>query len=222
MKTVYVAIMGLGTVGGGAYEILKTNHDKIAAAYDVDIRVKKVLDRDEKKLREKVEPGQACLNLEEILADSEISIVIEVMGGVEPAKTFIEKCMKAGKSVVTANKELISKHWGEIEAVAKANGVGFYFEASCVGGVPIIRTLKESMQGDNIRMITGIVNGTTNYILTKMEKDGADFASALREAQDLGYPPPTSRASTRCTSCPFSLRSRSTPVFRTPRFTARA
>ena len=146
MKTVYVAIMGLGTVGGGTYEILKTNHDKIAAAYGVDIRVKKVLDRDEKKLREKVEPGQVCLNLEEILADSEISIVIEVMGGVEPAKTFIEKCMKAGKSVVTANKELISKHWGEIEAVAKANGVGFYFEASCVGGVPIIRTLKESMQ----------------------------------------------------------------------------
>lgn len=97
MKTVYVAIMGLGTVGGGTYEILKTNHDKIAAAYDVDIRVKKVLDRDEKKLLEKVEPGQVCLNLEEILADSEISIVIEVMGGVEPAKTFIEKCMKAGK-----------------------------------------------------------------------------------------------------------------------------
>ena len=187
MKTVYVAIMGFGTVGGGAYEILKTNHDKIAAAYDVDIRVKKVLDRDEKKLREKVEPGQVCLNLEEILADSEISIVIEVMGGVEPAKTFIEKCMKAGKSVVTANKELISKHWGEIEAVAKANGVGFYFEASCVGGVPIIRTLKESMQGDNIRMITGIVNGTTNYILTKMTDEGMSYDDALKKAQELGY-----------------------------------
>lgn len=187
MKTVYVAIMGLGTVGGGTYEILKTNHDKIAAAYGVDIRVKKVLDRDEKKLREKVEPGQACLNLEEILADSEISIVIEVMGGVEPAKTFIEKCMKAGKSVVTANKELISKHWGEIEAVAKANGVGFYFEASCVGGVPIIRTLKESMQGDNIRMITGIVNGTTNYILTKMTDEGMSYDDALKKAQELGY-----------------------------------
>ena len=187
MKTVYVAIMGLGTVGGGAYEILKTNHDKIAAAYGVDIRVKKVLDRDEKKLREKVEPGQACRNLEEILADSEISIVIEVMGGVEPAKTFIEKCMKAGKSVVTANKELISKHWGKIEAVAKANGVGFYFEASCVGGVPIIRTLKESMQGDNIRMITGIVNGTTNYILTKMTDEGMSYDDALKKAQELGY-----------------------------------
>ena len=109
------------------------------------------------------------------------------MGGVEPAKTFIEKAMKAGKSVVTANKELISKHWGEIEKVAKENGVGFYFEASCVGGVPIIRTLKESMQGDNIEMITGIVNGTTNYILTKMTEEGMDYDDALKMAQSLGY-----------------------------------
>lgn len=187
MKTVYVAIMGLGTVGGGAYEILTANRDKIAAAYGVDVRVKKVLGRNEAKLRAKVEPGQVCLDLDEILSDPEISIVVEVMGGVEPAKTFIEKAMKAGKSVVTANKELISKHWGKIEKVAKENGVGFYFEASCVGGVPIIRTLKESMQGDNIEMITGIVNGTTNYILTQMTEDGMDYDDALKMAQSLGY-----------------------------------
>ena len=187
MKTVYVAIMGLGTVGGGTYEILNANHDKIASAYGVDIRVKKVLDRNEEKLRAKVEPGQVCLDLNEILDDPEISIVVEVMGGVEPAKSFIEKAMKAGKSVVTANKELISKHWGEIEKVARENNVGFYFEASCVGGVPIIRTLKESMQGDNIEMITGIVNGTTNYILTKMTDEGMRYDEALAMAQSLGY-----------------------------------
>ena len=185
MKTVYVAIMGLGTVGGGTYEILNANHDKIAAAYGVDVRVKKVLDRDEAKLKAKVLPEQVCTDLNDILADREISIVVEVMGGVEPAKTFIEKVMKSGKSVVTANKELISKHWGEIEKVARENNVGFYFEASCVGGVPVIRTLKESMQGDNIEMIT--VNGTTNYILTKMTDEGMGYDDALKMAQSLGY-----------------------------------
>ena len=187
MKKVKVAIMGIGTVGGGTYDILTQNHDKIASSYGIDVEVKYVLDKDEEKLRARVKPEQITTNLADIVDDKEVSIVVEVMGGVEPAKTFITKVLNSGKSVVTANKELVSKHWAEIEAVAKANGVGLYFEASCVGGVPVIRTLNESLQGDNIQSIMGIINGTTNYILTKMTEDGMSYAEALREAQDLGF-----------------------------------
>lgn len=187
MKTVYVAIMGLGTVGGGAYEILNVNHDKIAAACGLDIRVKKVLDKNVDKLKAAVEPSQIATCIEDVVSDGDVSIVVEVMGGVEPARSFIIKALESGKSVVTANKELISKHWGELEAVAAKNNVGLYFEASCVGGVPVIRTLKESLQGDKIEMIMGIINGTTNYILTKMSREGLSYEEALAEAQALGY-----------------------------------
>ncbi len=187
MKKVQVAIMGIGTVGGGTYDILTQNHDKILASYGVDITVKKVLDKDEARLKAKVQPDQITTDLNDILSDPEISIVVEVMGGVEPAKTFITKALNAGKSVVTANKELISKHWSEIEEVAKKNNVGLYFEASCVGGVPVIRTLNESLQGDKICSIMGIINGTTNYILTKMTEEGMSYEDALRQAQELGF-----------------------------------
>ena len=187
MKVVNVAIMGIGTVGGGTYKILTDNHDHIMSAHDLDVRVKKVLDKDLDRLKSTVRPDQITTNLDEILADDEISIVVEVMGGVEPAKTFITKALKAGKSVVSANKELIAKHWPELEKVAKENGVGFYFEASCVGGVPVIRTLKESLQGDSIQTIMGIINGTTNYILTKMTQEDMSYADALKQAQELGF-----------------------------------
>ncbi|MBR7141900.1 MAG: homoserine dehydrogenase, partial [Clostridia bacterium] len=187
MKTVKVAIIGMGTVGGGTYDLLTANHDKILSSYGLDVQIKKVLDKDEQKLANKVKPEQVCRSLDEILADEEISIVVEVMGGVEPAKTFITKIMQSGKSVVTANKELISKQWADLERVARENGVGLYFEASCVGGVPIIRTLNESLQGDNIKSIMGIINGTTNYILTKMTEEGMSYEEALAQAQQLGY-----------------------------------
>ncbi len=187
MKIVNVAILGLGTVGGGTYDILVSNHDKIATSSGLDVRVKKVLDKDVDKLKAKLAEDQIAYSLDDVLNDDEISIVVELMGGVEPAKTFITKALQSGKSVVTANKELISKHWSELEAVARENNVGLYFEASCVGGVPIIRTLKESLQGDNIEMLMGIINGTTNYILTKMSQEGWSYDEALKEAQALGY-----------------------------------
>ena len=187
MKNIQVAILGLGTVGGGTYDILVANHDKIASSSGLDIKVKKVLDKNVEMLKSRLDESQIAYSLDDILCDDEISIVVELMGGVEPAKTFITKVLKSGKSVVTANKELISKHWSELEAVARENGVGLYFEASCVGGVPIIRTLKESLQGDNIEMIMGIINGTTNYILTKMSQEGWSYEEALKEAQALGY-----------------------------------
>lgn len=188
MKKINVAIMGLGTVGGGTYEILTENREHIKSTQAVDIRVTKVLDRDrERVLAKGVLPQNYCSDISGITSDDGIDIVVETMGGVEPAKSYITAVLKSGKSVVTANKELISKCWHELEPIAKQNGVGLYFEASCVGGVPIIRTLTQSMQANKICNLYGIINGTTNYILTKMSEDGLSYEAALREAQQLGY-----------------------------------
>lgn len=187
MKKVYVAIIGCGTVGGGTFDILTENREVILKKTGADVEVKKILDKYPEKLAGKVSADKLASSLDEILADPEISIVVETMGGVEPAKTFILKCFAAGKNVVSANKELIAKCWGELEEAAKKNNVGFYFEASCVGGVPVIRTLTESLQGDNITSIAGIFNGTTNFILSKMTDEGSDYATVLAEAQKLGF-----------------------------------
>ena len=188
MKERNIAIMGLGTVGGGAYDILVGNRDYIKKTRGLDIRVKKILDRDYSALeRRGISREVFASSVDELASDPDIELVVETMGGVEPAKTFITTLLKAGKSVVTANKELLAKHWSELEPIAKANKCGLYFEASCVGGVPIIRALGESFQGDKINSIYGIINGTTNYILSKMTSEGCDYATALKEAQALGY-----------------------------------
>lgn len=188
MKKIKVAIMGLGTVGGGTYEALTRNRDVIADGYDVDVEVVKVLDRSADVLVQRGVPAEKyASNIDEIIKDDDISVVVETMGGLEPAGTFITKALKSGKNVVTANKELLSKRLDELEAAAKEGGAGLYFEASCVGGVPVIRTLTEGMQANRITEIMGIINGTTNYILTKMTEDGSTYAAALKEAQKLGY-----------------------------------
>lgn len=188
MKKINIAIMGLGTVGGGTYDILTGNRGMILKTQGLDIVVSKILDKDIERVTSRgIDRSIATTDLNDILSDPSISIVVEVMGGVEPAKTFITKVLLSGKSVVTANKELISKHWFELEAAAKKGGVGLYFEASCVGGVPIIRTLTDSMQANNIQNLFGIINGTTNYILTKMTQEGVSYDSALKEAKLLGY-----------------------------------
>jgi len=187
-KTVNVAIMGIGTVGGGTYEILTQNHDYLLANHGIDFRVKKVLDKNLERVKSFGIPESAVASgVDEIASDKDISIVVETMGGVEPAKTFIEKVLLSGKSVVTANKELVSKHWPTLEAAAKKGGAGLYFEASCVGGVPIIRALRESLQANHVNSLVGIINGTTNYILSKMTEEGMSYADALKEAQSLGY-----------------------------------
>lgn len=188
MKKLNVAILGLGTVGGGTYEILTNNHDMIKRTQGLDIKVVRVLDRDRERATARGLSADAVTeNVDDIAQDESIDIVVETMGGVEPAKTYIAKMLSCGKSVVTANKELISKYWYELEPIAKKSGAGLYFEASCVGGVPIIRTLTESMQANNICKLYGIINGTTNYILTKMTDEGLSYETALREAQQLGY-----------------------------------
>lgn len=186
MKKVYVAIMGLGTVGKGTYDDILDSHDKIAAVYGMDLIVKRVLDRNEERFN-CLPDGVGTTSVDDIIFDPDVSIVVETMGGVEPAKTFIMRAFNSGKSVVSANKELIAKHWEELQDCAERNGVGFYFEASCVGAVPIIRVLNESVRSDTVEAVYGIINGTTNYILSKMTHEGVGYQEALKQAQELGY-----------------------------------
>ena len=188
MKKVGVALLGLGTVGGGTYRILEANREMIKKYQGVDLTVEHVLEKNLERCKQLgVDESIVSTDINNVLNNPKIKIVAEFFGGIEPAKTFLIKSLEAGKSIVTANKELVAKYWHELEVAAKKGKAGIYFEASCVGGVPIIRTLIEGMQGNNIQSIKGIVNGTTNYILTKMADTGANYADALREAQELGY-----------------------------------
>ena len=186
MKKLYVAIMGLGTVGKGTYDSIITAHDKIAEREGLDVEVKRVLDIDVRRFAT-LPAGVGTTSVDDVMSDEDVSVVVETMGGVEPAKTFILRAFENGKSVVSANKELIAKHWEELQDAAEKNNVGFYFEASCVGAVPVIRVLNESVNSDNVLAVYGIINGTTNYILTKMANEGMEYGDALRQAQQLGY-----------------------------------
>ena len=188
MKKVGIAILGLGTVGGGTYQILTSKKQYFAKYHNLDVSVESVLEINEARLKQLgVDPAIVTKNIAEVVSNPNVDIVVELIGGIEAAKSFIITALKHGKTVVTANKELIAKYWHEIEETAKANHTGFYFEASCVGGVPIIRTLTESMQANEIISIKGIINGTTNYILTKMADEGRDFEEVLKAAQKKGY-----------------------------------
>lgn len=184
-KMVNVAIMGYGTVGSGVFEVLRTNASLINQRVGEELCVKYVLD-----LREfPGDPVQDVLvhDFNVILNDPEIQIVVEVMGGIEPAYTFVKKCLLAGKNVATSNKALVAKHGAELQAIAAKKNINFLFEASVGGGIPIIRPLNTCLTADEIEEITGILNGTTNYMLTKMFYEGADYEEVLKEAQEKGY-----------------------------------
>lgn len=188
MKKVGVAILGLGVVGGGTYKILTDKKEFFAKNEGLDVSVEAVLEKYlERADALGIDRSMVASSIEEICSNSAVDIVVEVIGGVEPAKTFVLQALKSGKSVVTSNKELFAKHWPELEKTAKENHAGLFFEASCVGGVPIIRTLIDGMQANEIKSIKGIINGTTNYILTKMANEGSTYEEALKEAQRLGY-----------------------------------
>ena len=180
-----IAVMGYGTVGSGVVEVINTNGARIAQRIGDALNVKYVLDiRDfpGDPIQEKV-----IHDFETIVSDSDIQIVVEVMGGIEPAYTFVKRSLLAGKCVVTSNKALVAKHGAELLSIAKEKNINFLFEASVGGGIPIIRPLNSSLTADEIEEITGILNGTTNYMLTKMFYEGADYDSVLKEAQEKGY-----------------------------------
>lgn len=180
-----IAVLGFGTVGSGVYEVIKTNYETIAKRAGEAIDIKYVLD-----LRDF--PGNPVQDIithdfKVIVNDPEVKVVVEVMGGVEPAYTYVKEALLKGKSVCTSNKELVARHGAELLEIAKQKKINFLFEASVGGGIPIIRPLNQSLTADEIVEITGILNGTTNYILSKMKTQGSEFATVLKEAQELGY-----------------------------------
>lgn len=180
-----IAVLGYGTVGSGVVEVINTNQDSINRRAGDEIRIKYVLD-----LRDfPGDPVQEVLvhDYETIVNDPEVDIVVEVMGGLEPAHTFVKRALEAGKSVATSNKALVAKFGPELMDIARNKNINFLFEASCGGGIPIIRALNQSLTADQIDEVTGILNGTTNYMLTKMDMEGSRFESVLKEAQEKGY-----------------------------------
>ncbi len=179
------AIYGYGNIGSGVAEVIEKNQDRIEKAAGQGVHVKYVLDLREFEgdpVREKL-----VHDVDVIVNDPEVKIICETMGGNEPAYTFTKKALMAGKSVCTSNKELVANHGAELIKIAEEHRCNYFFEASVGGGIPIIRTLNSALKQENILSISGIVNGTTNYILTKMEKDGAAFDEVLKEAQDKGF-----------------------------------
>lgn len=188
MKKVGIAILGLGVVGSGTYKILTEHREFYKQIHGVDFKVESVLERNrERALSLGISEDLIASNIAEVCSNSEVDIVVEVLGGVEPAKSFVLAALNAGKSVVTSNKELFCKYSYELEKAARKNNCGLFFEASCVGGVPVIRALLDNLQGNKIVSLMGIINGTTNYILTKMTNCGATYKDVLKEAQSLGY-----------------------------------
>lgn len=180
-----IAVLGYGTVGSGVVEVIRTNHELINKRAGEEIKIKYVLD-----LREfPGDPVEEILvhDFEQIVNDPEVKIVVEVMGGTGAACTFTKRALEAGKSVCTSNKALVAQYGPELMEIAKEKKINFLFEASCGGGIPIIRAINGSLTADEIDEVSGILNGTTNYMLDKMITEGADFNTVLKEAQEKGY-----------------------------------
>ena len=216
MKKIGVAILGLGVVGSGTYKILTEHREFYKRTQDIDISVESVLElRKERALALGIAPCAIAESMAEICSNPEIDIVVEVMGGVEPAKSFVLSALRAGKSVVTSNKELFCKYSHELEKAAKKNNCGLYYEASCVGGVPVIRSLLDNLQGNKILSIMGIINGTTNFILTRMTEKGASYREVLKEAQLLGYAEADSTADVEGYDAAYKLSILSSLAFHT-------
>ena len=182
---VQVAVMGHGVVGSGVVEVLTSHAESIAKRSKEEINIKYILD-----IREFPDSPLAdrfTKNFEDILNDDEVKVVAEVMGGINPAYDFVKRCLQAGKSVVTSNKELVAKKGAELLAIAQEKNANFLFEASVGGGIPIIRPMSQCLAANDVIEIAGILNGTTNFILTKMIREQMPFADALKMAQELGY-----------------------------------
>lgn len=188
MRTIAIGQLGLGNVGAGTVALLRDNRAAIESRLHAKVVVRKILVRDRERTRDvTVDPSLLTTRADDILGDPEIDVVVELIGGIEPARTYILQALTAGKHVVTANKALLAEHGAEIFALAAARGLSVYFEGSVAGGIPIIRSLREGLASDRIEAITGIVNGTSNYILDAMTRTGATYADALKDAQAAGF-----------------------------------
>ncbi|MDF2927288.1 MAG: Homoserine dehydrogenase [Paenibacillaceae bacterium] len=186
--TIKVGLLGLGTVGTGVVRIVEGHQEDLQRQTGLAISIEKILVKDVDKPRSvMIDSGKLTMNPADIIGNPDIDVVVEVMGGIEPAKGYILEAISHGKHIVTANKDLMALHGQEIMAKAAVKGCDVFYEASVAGGIPIIRTLIDGFSSDRITKIMGIVNGTTNYILTKMSKEGAAYGDVLKEAQQLGY-----------------------------------
>lgn len=186
-KKIKVALLGVGTVGTGVYKLIQRRADVMVRTIGAEMEVSKILVHNLNKQREGIDALLLTDNWQEIVNDPEIQIVVEVMGGIEPARTMILEALHAGKHVVTANKDLLAAHGKELLDAAEEKHCDLLFEAAVAGGIPIIRPLKQCLAGNEINEVIGIVNGTTNYILTKMFEENMSFEEALAKATELGY-----------------------------------
>ena len=188
MKSIQVGLLGIGTVGSGVFNVLQRNQDEIARRAGCGIRIHTVADLDTARAKAVVgEAAQVVADARAIIANPEIDVVIELIGGYGIAKALVLEAIAAGKHVVTANKALLAVHGTEIFKAAQAKGVMVMFEAAVAGGIPIIKSLREGLTANRIQWVAGIINGTTNFILSEMRSKGLDFASVLKESQKLGY-----------------------------------
>ena len=184
---IYAAILGAGTVGSGTYKLCDSMREEIVQKTGAELVIKKVLVKNMNKKRDGIPSDILTDDWKTIINDEEIDIIVELMGGISPAREYVLEALAAGKQVVTANKDLIAQYGEEVGEAAKAKNLDLQFEAAVAGAIPIIRPLKQSMAGNHISEIMGIVNGTTNYILTKMTQSGMDYKEALAKATELGY-----------------------------------
>lgn len=187
-RTVNVGIIGLGTVGGGVYRLITTHAERYRKNLGIDLRIARVCNRSEKRAHELgIDPEQFTSDWRDVVSDPSIDIVVEVIGGEHPATEIFEQSFAAGKHVVTANKALLGRHMEELAAAARTAGVQLRCEASCGGGIPIVNTLEHDLSGNEVITVAGIVNGTTNYILSRMAEEGLGYEEVLADAQRLGY-----------------------------------
>jgi len=187
-ETIKIGLLGLGTVGRGVYRIITGNAENIKRKVGAGVEIKKILEKDTAKLLDlDIDLSKQTTDIKDIIDDPEIKIVVEVLGGINPTLDYVSQVLEHGKSVVTANKDMIAAHGKQLFALSQANNADLLFEASVGGGIPIISTLKQCLAANRITQIIGIVNGTTNYMLTKMTEEGSDFADVLQEAQAKGY-----------------------------------
>ena len=186
-RVINAAILGAGTVGGGVYKLAQAMEEDIFHKTGARLVIKKMLVRNVNKERKGIPSEILTDDWNSIINDPEIDIIVELMGGITPAKKYVIEALNAGKQVVTANKDLLAEYGEEVMSAAEKSGNDLQFEAAVAGAIPIIRPLKQSMAGNHITEVMGIVNGTTNYILTKMTEKGMDYADALAEATELGY-----------------------------------